>query len=644
MSVLFGAHGMAAALSPQAGADLIEPMGRRAAATIGNAAVVADLRIDGLEFAVCRRHHEGEALETPFALSGPLCLALHGRLDDRAGLRRRVGLPTDANHPDAALLLLAYERLGVDCVQHLYGDWAFALWDAQARRLLLARDATGNSALFWWQGGGHIVFATSLPTLMAARPVPSRPNPRWLAGLLTVFNDPALPGATAFESVHALPAGHLLIATAAGPELKRWWWPENTPPLEQAAPDALHEQFRALYDDAVRSCLQRRRGSVALTLSAGLDSGSVAALAAPALAAQGQRLTAFVHTPRFGTSGLSATRTNDEWPLALATARFVGNIDAVACATDRMSPIDGIQRWLDMTAAPSHAAVNWYWLLDIAQQASAGGAAVLLTGQAGNSTVSFEGIGDLRPLLRRAGLAPALRELRDDQTGWLVGLRDRIVKPVLRPGWHTWRRARASMSRGKGWQGFGLLRQSLADSLGLDAAMQAAGHDPSFAAPSAARMRLFRLSLLGGADNGLAEWSELGAAHGLAIRDPTRDRRLVEFCWRLPDEIFWAHGRRRGLIRCALAARLPPEVLDCKRKGLQASDIRLRLLDCRDDFLGRIEEVCRHPVAREWIDTDRLEAAARAATDGEHPLPAGALPISHLLRALAAGLFIVRNA
>ena len=644
MSVLFGAHGVAPALTPQAGSDLIEPMRQRAAATVGAEAVTASLRADGLELALCRRHLAVAAVESPFACSGPLWLGLHGRLDDRTRLQRRIGLPADTQPSDAALLLVAYERLGLDCVQHLYGDWAFALWDAQAQRLLLARDATGNSALFWWRGAGRIVFATSLPTLLAAPPVPSRPDPRWLAGLLTVFYDPEHPGATAFEAVHALPPGHLLIDTAAGSELRRWWWPEKAPPLEHVAQDELHQRFRALYDDAVQSSMHQSRGSVAMTLSGGLDSASVAALAAPALARQGQRLTGFVHTPRFSAADVQSTRTYDEWPLALATARFVGNVDAVACPTDRLSPIDGIQRWLDMAAAPSHAAVNWYWLLDIAQQASAAGATVLLTGQAGNSTVSFEGSGDLRPLLRRAGPAAVLLELEQEESGWRDAVRDRIVKPALRPAWYAWRRARAAMSRKPGWKDTGLLRPGLADSLQLDAAMHRAGHDASFSTPSAQRLQLFRLSLMNGADNGLAAWSELGAAHGLSIRDPTRDRRLVEFCWRLPDEIFWAHGRRRGLIRCALADRLPPEVLDCQRKGLQSSDIRARLLDCRDDFLGRIDEVCRHPVAREWIDTDRLGAAARAAADSEHPLPAGALPTSHLLRALAAGLFIVRNA
>jgi asparagine synthase (glutamine-hydrolysing) len=75
---------------------------------------------------------------------------------------------------------------------------------------------------------------------------------------------------------------------------------------------------------------------------------------------------------------------------------------------------------------------------------------------------------------------------------------------------------------------------------------------------------------------GGALWMESGASHGLDVRDPTRDRRLVEFCWRLPDTAFWANGRKRGLIRRGMQAHLPAPVLFCKAKGLQSADVLAR--------------------------------------------------------------------
>ncbi len=641
MTVLFGTYGLAGALRAEDARDLLERMRRRAEATTlskTSPSVTSSIEAEGAAFGACQHLICDLPGTTPFAHSGRVWLVFHGRLDERAVLARLLNVPGT----DAELVLAAYKRFGLDCVQHLLGDWILAVWDAPRQRLLLARDATGNNAIYWWQGGGRLLFANSLPTLLASQAMPTRPNARWLAGLLTVFTDPAHPGATAFEGVQAVPPGHLLLVKGQRSNLQRWWWPERAPSLEGVPQDELHQRFLALYDDAVRSCLRRAGGSVALTLSGGLDSGSVAALAAPALAEQGQRLTGYVHTPRF--AEVATGRTADEWPLALATARFVGNLDAVACPTDHISPVEGIRRWLDVAGAPSHAASNWYWLLDLSQQASSAGASVLLTGQAGNSTVSFAGNGDIRPLLRRAGMAAAWRELRDEEGGWLAAVRDRIVKPLLRPVWNAHQRAAAAAtSRKPGWYDFSLMRPSHADSLKLDAAMRQAGHIPQLTPTPPHRWQQFRLSLLDGADNGLAAWNTLGIAHGLSICDPTRDRRLVEFCWQLPDEVFWAHGRGRGLVRSAMRDWLPAEVLDCSRKGLQSSDIRRRLHDCRDDLLGCVDEACRHPVVGEWIDTERLATSARAALALDRPPPRGSVAATHVLRTLAAAMFVMRN-
>jgi asparagine synthase (glutamine-hydrolysing) len=370
----------------------------------------------------------------------------------------------------------------------------------------------------------------------------------------------------------------------------------------------------------------------------------VAALAAPALAQQGQRLTAYVHRPRFGPDSGHLDRTQDEWPLAQATAQLVGNIDAVACPTEHMSPVEGIHRWLDMAGIPMHGACNAFWLIDIAEQAATHGASVLLTGQLGNATVSWAGTGDLRGLLHRKGVSAVVAELRADGSGWWAATRNRLAKPALRPAWHRLRKVWGdARRRHPGWHDFALLRPEFVDELGLEDAMRQANHDPSFTSVSAQRVQLFRLSLLGGADNGLAAWSALGQASGLAVRDPTRDRRLVELCWRLPDELFWANGRGRGLIRQGMRDRLPREVLDCSQKGLQASDLHARLRDCRGELLSQVEEVCRHAVARQWLDVARLKAVSAAAVT-EGPGASGMAPLAHMLRALAAGMFIVRNA
>ena len=654
MTVLFGAHGLAATLTADAGRSLIERMGTRAQATgpASRPKLSSMIAADGVAFGVCELQYAGEPTQVRTAQAGPLLLVTQGRLDTRAELIELLGLPADPRADaagglddtpsDTALILAAYQRFGIDCVEHLVGDWVFALWDAERKRLVLARDASGVSALFWWQGAGHLLFATSLPTLMAAGPMPTRPNPRWIANLLTLFDDPAQPGATAFDSVFSVPPGHFLIAQGGRAELRRWWRPEALPPPDETPLPELEARFLARYDAAVRQRLRRPGGSIAATLSGGLDSGSVVALAATALAEQGQRLTAYVHTPRFDASHEHPTRVTNEWALAQATARHAGSVDAIACPTENLSPLDGIERWLDIAMVPSAAAVNSYWMQDIAMQAAASGARVLLTGQGGNGTVSYAGTGNLWPRVRSLRLAHAMREVRAEESGWPSAVRDRLIKPALRPAWHRVKRAWSFPANDPAWSEFALLKRSLADELGLEAAMREARHDANVGS-TAERVAKFRLGLLGGADNGNSTWAELGTTHGLDVRDPTRDQNLVELCWQLPDELFWAHGRRRGLIRSTMSHKLPHEVLTCAQKGLQSADVCQRLRACGPALLGQVADVSRHALVRQWIDTDRLALSANAALQESPTKLKGAVPVAFMLHALAVAVFITRH-
>ena len=134
---------------------------------------------------------------------------------------------------------------------------------------------------------------------------------------------------------------------------------------------------------------------------------------------------------------------------------------------------------------------------------------------------------------------------------------------------------------------------------------------------------------------------ELGAAHQLDVRDPTRDRRLIEFCWRVPDRVFWARGVQRGLIRKGMPGCLPDAVLHSQRKGLQAADIGGRVLAERRAVTVALDRIDRHPLARTWLDVPKMRSVLDALDRGVTPeRTQGASAI--LLRGLSAGLFLTR--
>jgi asparagine synthase (glutamine-hydrolysing) len=427
--------------------------------------------------------------------------------------------------------------------------------------------------------------------------------------------------------------------------MRRWWRPETLAPLRGMAREEMHQRFVALYRDAVRQRLRSSTGSVAATLSGGLDSGSVVALAAPALAERGEVLDAYVHTPRFEADpdAAWAGRTPNEWQLANATARHVGNVRTIECPTPDVSPLQGIRRGLDVIGVPSHAACSLFWILDIVQQARVAGAGVLLVGDGGNATVSYSGTGNLWPRLQALDAAAALGELVRDEAGtWRASYR-RIVKPALRPFWQWLQRSRFKTAGYSTDVTRGLINESLARHVGLEAAVAAAHHDPSFRSVHASRLALWRLGLLRGAAN-TATTSQMSAAFNIEVRDPTRDQRLVEFCARLPDEVFWSNGRQRGLIRTAMRSSLPPEVRDSRRKGLQAADLRARLRASQGEVLSELAAVSRHEVVRDWLDIPGISAAIHAALDHAVATNAGTIDAADALRALAVAMFLTRHA
>lgn len=182
---------------------------------------------------------------------------------------------------DTEVLLQLYRRDGADCVQHLNGQFAFALWDARSQRLLLARDRTGIRPLFLTQNGGRWWFASEAKALLAVLPHAPELAPAALAATFTYWSTPEPD--TVYRGIEALPAGCISIIEADGSRTTRryWDWDFATPQQVREAPwhspaDAARE-LRSLLEDAVRLQL-RADVPVGAYLSGGLDSSGIVAL------------------------------------------------------------------------------------------------------------------------------------------------------------------------------------------------------------------------------------------------------------------------------------------------------------------------------------------------------------------------------
>ena len=143
----------------------------------------------------------------------------------------------------------AYEEHGLDCVRHLNGIFAFALWDDREERLVAARDAFGVKPLYWWSDGRRVALASEIGALLAAGLVPAEVDRVALDHYLACRFVPS--PRTLFEGVHKLPAASTLVVEDGGA-------PRVTE-LARAARRAARRARRRRARRPARRALHRRR-------------------------------------------------------------------------------------------------------------------------------------------------------------------------------------------------------------------------------------------------------------------------------------------------------------------------------------------------------------------------------------------------
>jgi len=564
------------------------------------------------------------------------------RLDNRDELMEALAMPHPgrANVPDSYIILDAYHKWGEACVDRLLGDWVFAIWNARERKLFLARDHHGNTGLYYHSDSRSFAFASSLKGLLTLAETPRRPNPLAIAQVLTVW--PAQGAPTCYEGILRLPPAHAMTVKPSGVEVKRYWYVEDTPELHLGTDDDYIDAFLEIYDEAVRARL-RSSAPVGITLSGGLDSGSVAALAARELRKRGQNLVALSSVPIASTKALFKRGIGDETPFIEATAQFIGNIDLNYIDARGVSPVAAIDRALRMYEQPVHGVGNMYWLNTLMAEAKTRGLGALLIGQGGNGTISWAG-GPKTPLLEYL-LKGQWGTFRTKMKAWQEatehslwqGIKRQIIRPLVAP---IRQRQLRSQARRDAWREYSALNPALARELDLSRRMEEAGHDPTFKQkrdPVQARLGLVRP---GRASVGHL-WYEIGAAYDLDVRDPTFDPRVMSFCWSLPQGQYVHEFQDRWLIRRATAGLLPEKVRWNRRLGVQAADLAQRVLDHASDMEAALAEVEGSGLAREYLDVPKMRGvfdSVQKRIDPESSSQCGTV----LLRGLMAGLFLLR--
>lgn len=541
---------------------------------------------------------------------GRLLLVADIRIDNRDDLTAQLGIcPAEASRTsDAALLLRGFERWGEDVFDRIAGDFAVAIWDGTERRLILARDPLGGRPLHYHQGDGFVAFSSMPQGLHALDAALRRPDQKRVAEFVA---DLRLTGPRTFhEGIARVETGYIVTVGANGLSRRSHWNPKRKE-LRLGSDADYVEAFRAELDRATAARLRRAGGAVAAHLSSGYDSSAVAATAARVLERSGERLPAFTAAPRAGFDGPAPRgRIADESGLAAATAALHSNIDHHIVRPAGVSPFGLLNGQHALIGQPIGHICNGVWLSAVREAAAAAGASVLLTGQAGNHTISAGGRGNFADLLREGRWLRWLQEARATASAGAMrwrGIFDNSFGPWTPLPLHAHLRRSFLGAPGR-LSPSSLLAPGWTEVIERRASDHARDPRPprnSFAAA----VNLLRLSDPG---NYRKAWL---ASHGLDERDPTADRRLVDFCLSLPIDQLLKDGRKRPLARRALSDRLPSEVLDQPCRGYQGADWYEQITEAAT--MQFAEQLTADPAASAVIDFGRVRDVIEAWPAGD---------------------------
>ena len=515
------------------------------------------------------------------------------RLDNREELIRRLGLHRGSalHESDSQLLAAAWRRWGEQCLQYLVGAFCFAVWDLRQRHLFLARDQVGYRPLFYHRSPRCLAFATMPKGLLRLPGLTTQLDEEQLALHLALARNAS--SRTFFVGIDRLPAGHYLHATPETVRVVEYWRPDDAP--------AIRFKRDQDYSDALRECLDvavgtqlRATSDIATHLSGGLDSSSVAASAARTLAAQGRELLAFTSVPRPQFGQVSAGRFGDEGPAAASVAALHPNIRHMRVSTAGYSLLDVISRNSRLDDRPVFNPANGMWLNAIRDIAQLRGTRVLLVGQGGNATLSYSGLDAFAEWfirghwwkVARCGTALVRNGYSRPRT---------IIGSCIRPWWPSALRSPFTRQR---VLPFSLVHPDLVRRLRLWE-RTVIGTPVGADARASARLLIQRSESADVYTGARAGWQ-------VDERDPTRDRRIIEFCFGIPPEQFLVGGQTRALVRRAMRDRLPEATLTSKARGLQAADWHLILAAERPGMERELLRLERSPIAQRCLDLERM--------------------------------------
>lgn len=455
---------------------------------------------------------------------------------------------------DTETILHAYEQYGDDCVKHLRGMFAFAIWDRPRRRLLMARDRLGIKPLYYYRNGKFLAFASEVKSLLEVPGVPREVDQEALDQFLSLRYVPG--PRTMFKGIFRLQPGHTMVVDESGVHIAKYWDIDYSTQTTASAGE-IAERFEFLLEESVRLRLIAEV-PLGLFLSGGLDSSAI--LATMQKVAPGQRIKTF-------SVGYQTTTKEEEESCELnyarvtAAARGADHYEFQLGPKDFEAAIPDLVWHLDEPLADP-SCIPLHFVAKLAREH----VTVVLSGEGADEILGGYGIYPKMLTLDRVNRSvPFLSDL----AGKIAG---HAPNESLRRYLNM-----ASKPLGEGYRG-------VCRGFGIESMERLAGHERTLrveqqltetfsgyfeAAGQTTPLNhlLYMDAKVWLPDDLLLKADKVTMANSLELRVPFLDHKLVEFAATLPDTSKIGPFGGKSLLREAMANALPEAILKRPKKG-----------------------------------------------------------------------------
>lgn len=498
---------------------------------------------------------------------------------------------------DTEVILACYERWGIDMLDRLTGMFAFALWDAKARRLMLARDRMGQKPLYYCWHDGIFLFASEIKALLAWPGLPRVPNLEAIHQYLSLMYVPA-PN-SAFDGISALPPASVLVVEPSGKvEISKYWELPRRHSLKHRTVRELEEDLQYRLDTAVKSQMVSDV-AVGAYLSGGVDSASIVASMAKTASGPIKTFTIGFDEPAF-----------DERQYARMIAeKFSTEHHEEVIRPDVVDILPKLAWHCDEPFADSSAIPN-FCLSQFARQH----VTVALNGDGGDESflgypryrgMAMGAIVDRLPGAFRHTLSAIGRTL-PSENGNQRNMR--YLKHFLNAAnvseaqrYQQWISVFSEDQQTSLYEG-DFSDRPLSD-IGIDLDGLLGGNAPAATRAAWADVHTYLPGDL------LVKIDRTTMAHGLEARSPFLDHTLMEFAFSIPESAKLSLWRTKKILKSAMTSRLPAKLLNRRKSGFNVPIgrwLRHELYDMCNDVLlsekARSRGLFRPDAVRTLID------------------------------------------